>query len=139
MARPVSSPTECRNCGAQVVKCVTKSGSTYIANIDVWEGDMGGFKTLYPSHNCDENEVAYYQARIERELAEGKIVQGQHVIALRGRKVPVGTAGVVFWIKHVEDYDGKILSTRIGIKDEHGNAHFVDAKHCIATNQLERA
>ena len=56
-----------------------------------------------------------------QEIADGEIVVGQTVKVYRGRKVPQGTIGVVFWISEEEDAFG---CYKVGFKDEAGVKHF---------------
>ena len=61
-----------------------------------------------------------------------KVSRGKVVVVNRGRKVPHGVTGEVFWIRDV-NYDpygrewGK--ETRIGIKDDSGNVYWTYAKN----------
>jgi hypothetical protein len=143
MAKPVESSKPCFKCGQTVVKCESKNGKFYIANIDIvtskYADDTARGKAIYRAHDCNEHEIAQYQVKIARELAEGAIVKGQEVIVVGGRKVPKGTKGVVFWIKETRDYDRSIIDVRIGFKDVEENVYWTNAKNVIATNQLQEA
>lgn len=61
-----------------------------------------------------------------------QVSRGKRVVVSRGRKVPHGIEGEVFWLKEV-NYDpynrpwGK--ETRIGIKDDSGNVYWTYAKN----------
>jgi len=44
MAKQIGKSHECDKCGALVAKAISNAGKTYTANINVWEGDMGGRK-----------------------------------------------------------------------------------------------
>lgn len=56
--------------------------------------------------------------------------KGREVIVMRGRKVPIGTKGIVFW-EGASNYDpyGRWWNEvkRIGIRDASGNVHFTSA------------
>lgn len=73
---------------------------------------------------------SYYKEYIEREVKEAKtIVKGKTVKVVRGRKVPIGTVGTIFWSKEDKygvGYQSKEV-VRIGIKDERGNVHWTYA------------
>lgn len=54
---------------------------------------------------------------------------GKTVTVVRGRKVPKGTTGEVFWLRRYDnskygDPWGIYSVTKIGIKDKTGNVHF---------------
>jgi hypothetical protein len=55
------------------------------------------------------------------EIANGEIVVGQTIKVYRGRKVPQGTIGIVFWIAEEADNFGVY---KIGFKDEAGVKYF---------------
>jgi hypothetical protein len=59
------------------------------------------------------------------------MVKGATVKVLRGKKVPVGTTGVVFWTQ-----DGQ-WGLRLGLKDAAGTVHWVAAKNCVVVDALE--
>ena len=95
----------------------------------------GGVGTWKSPHYCTATpeQAAEYQAglkaKIDEEtklkleaLANGEIVVGQTVKVYRGRKVPQGTIGVVFWIADEADAFG---TYKIGIKSVDGTKHFL--------------
>jgi hypothetical protein len=99
--------------------------------IQEYEGGTGGWKQPHYCQATDE-QAAEYQARLQETkdqlkaledaaIANGEIVVGQTVKVYRGRKVPIGTMGVVFWVAEQEDAFG---CYKIGFKDEAGNKHF---------------
>jgi hypothetical protein len=99
--------------------------------IQEYEGGTGAWKQPHYCQATDE-QAAEYQAGLQRlideqerqneiALANGEIIVGQIVKVYRGRKVPQGTIGTVFWIADEEDAFG---CYKIGIKDEAGNKHF---------------
>ena len=54
---------------------------------------------------------------------------GKLVKVVKGRKVPKGTTGVVFWVKRYDnskygDPWGIDSTTKVGIRDDKGQAHF---------------
>ena len=61
-----------------------------------------------------------------------EVTRGKRVVVNRGRKVPHGIEGEVFWLKEV-NYDpyGRFWGkeTRIGIKDDSGNVYWTYAKN----------
>ena len=136
MPRPVGGQKPCDQCGRMVVKCKSNKGTTYIANIEIVTsrfadyGDRG--KAIYPAHKCDQNEVIEYQATIQDQMNNGAIIKGQNVVVVKGRKVPKGTEGVVFWVKETRDYDDSIIEVRIGFKDADENVYWTNAKNVVA-------
>ena len=64
-----------------------------------------------------------------REISEFQEVYNKRVKVVKGRKVPHGTEGVVFWVKRYDnskygDAWGIYSNTRIGFKDDEGQAFF---------------
>jgi hypothetical protein len=129
MARMVS----CNRCGCECFWDTNRHGKRYLAvkMIQEYEGGTGGWKQPHYCQATDE-QAAEYQARLQETkdqlkaledaaIANGEIVVGQTVKVYRGRKVPIGTMGVVFWIAEQEDAFG---CYKIGFKDEAGNKHF---------------
>jgi hypothetical protein len=95
----------------------------------------GGVGTWKSPHYCTATpeQAAEYQAGLKAQideetklkleaLANGEIVVGQTVKVYRGRKVPQGTIGVIFWIADEADDFG---TYKIGIKSVDGTKHFV--------------
>lgn len=52
---------------------------------------------------------------------------GSFVVVVKGKKVPVGTTGTVFWKKKYDCYCGTFGLLRIGIKSDEGKTYFIDA------------
>lgn len=67
-----------------------------------------------------------------REIEDFRRYYGKHVKVVRGKKVPLGTTGDVFWLKRCcygkyGDPWGIYSDTRIGIKDDSGHVWFTSA------------
>lgn len=77
-----------------------------------------------PDHECDPEQAAAHATIVEQKLEAGEMVKGQTVEVVRGRKVPKGTVGTIFWTG--EDGYG---NERIGIKTEAGETFFFAAKN----------
>lgn len=89
-----------------------------------------------------ENYRAYLHARRDTDIAcaiadavkQAKaITKGKEVCVIKGRKVPHGICGQVFWTKEV-DYDPyhrnwACPEIRIGIRDSEGNVYWTYAKN----------
>ena len=135
MARPVESSKPCFKCGRTVVKCESKSGKIYVASIEIVSSQYADYsargKAIYPVHECDESEIAKYQVKIARELAEGAIVKGQKVVVIKGRKVAKGTEGEIFWLGY-ETWNGESILTRVGIVTAVGEKLFVSSEYVEA-------
>ena len=135
MARPVESSKPCFKCGRQVVKCESKSGNFYIANIEIVSSRFADYtdrgKAIYPVHECDEREIVKYQEFVQRQLAEGAIVKGQKVVVVKGRKVAKGTEGEIFWLGF-ETWNGESILKRVGIVTESGEKVFVASEYVEA-------
>lgn len=65
------------------------------------------------------------------EISQFREYYDKMVCVIKGRKVPIGTEGRVFWLKRYDnskygDPWGIYSSTRIGIKTETGVTYFTD-------------
>lgn len=70
----------------------------------------------------------------DRETLERPLRKGDHVRVVKGRKVPIGTHGVVFWAGDSE------YGQRIGLKDQAGVTHWTAAANArLARPELEPA
>jgi len=70
------------------------------------------------------------------EIADFRKFYGKRVRVVKGRKVPIGTEGVVFWLKRYDnskygDPWGIYSNTRIGLKDDNGDAYFTAIDNVI--------
>lgn len=62
-----------------------------------------------------EREAAYYLAK-RMKVGEGKTVE-----FVKGRKIPIGTKGVVTWVG-IDKYDPRKEKLRVGVKLENGDS-----------------
>ena len=138
-------PFACRDCGCEVVWAVSKKGNTYLAQIVKWMSDCHSSsngrtneRTFYPFHKCTPD--AEYQRRYNEAMeaqqeqnataiANGEIVKGQRVEVFKGRKIPIGTTGVIFWIASQPDQFDVV---KAGIKTETGETVWVNSAHLKA-------
>jgi hypothetical protein len=129
----MSKMVNCNKCGCECFWDTNRNGKRYLAQRAEQEYE-GGTGTWKMPHYCTATpeQAAEYQADLQRrkddavrkkelDLANGEIMVGQIVKVYRGRKVPQGTIGIVFWISEEEDAFG---CYKIGIKDEAGIKHF---------------
>jgi len=127
----------CRDCGKQVAWRTSKKGKRYLAQRAVWRiGSDSSYnggtheKSWWPVHECTpdpawrDRAAAQEAERIERATAAGLIEKGVRVEVYKGRKVPVGTTGVVFWVADDEDGYGRV---RAGFTTDSGDKVFVDS------------
>jgi hypothetical protein len=130
----------CNKCGCECYWDTNRNGKRYLAqrNIREYQDGTGTWKS---PHYCTATpeQAAEYQAMLKAEkeqllnlqavaIANGEIVVGQTVKVRRGRKVPIGTVGIVFWVADEADH---FDTWKIGIKDE------ADLKHFLAINNVE--
>lgn len=125
----------CRGCGEEVFFDVNRNGVRYLAEKAgrEYEGGVGRWKQ---PHRHTEEQVARWAEIVRREeeylaqaIAEGKIVRGQTVEVFKGRKVPKGTVGVVFWVAPQEDGYGVI---KVGFTTAEGEKHFTNISNVRA-------
>lgn len=111
-------------CGADVVRRddgnlydIVHAGFYQARKFNCWSG----------THDCDPKLVELADAERAAALAAGDVTtKSARVEVFKGRKVPKGTVGVVFWVGE-DSYSGK---PKIGIRDDAGTAHFLLAEHC---------
>jgi hypothetical protein len=124
----------CDKCGCECFWDTNRNGKRYLAQKAEQEY-ADGIGTWKMPHYCKATpeEAAEYQAMLQREkdkqeelnakaISNGEIVYGQTVKVYRGRKVPIGTVGIVFWVADEAD---RFDTWKIGIKDEAGVKHFL--------------
>ena len=102
----------------------SKAGNKYLAQVVRLQYEFGG-KVIYPAHRCEATQE-HIDSILKREsdaLDAGQVVKGQTVEVVKGRKVPVGTVGVVFWVADLPDQWG---ITKVGFKDGAGDKHFTN-------------
>lgn len=136
MAIRISSEFECYKCGQTVVKCKSNKGGIYIASIEIVqsrfaEGHHEGLKAIYPIHKCNEYEQKKWAETVQYNIESGRIVKGQKVEVVRGRKVAKGTVGEIFWLGF-EEFNGEKKLNRVGIVTESGEKFFVSSEYVVA-------
>ena len=117
---------KCDDCRAQVAKRedgklfnVSEFGSYFARKYTCWN----------MAHTCDPDVAAQVAGEKALAIAEGVIVKGQTVTVVRGRKVPKGTTGIVFWIG-TDSFD----KPKIGFRDDAGTTHWTAASNVEALN-----
>jgi hypothetical protein len=131
----------CRECGVQVVWATSKAGKNYLSEPWTWSDDETGThqKVIPLGHKCKPNPewkaeaAAIVAAQFEADLASGKIVNQSPVVVFKGRKIPVGTTGIVTWMG--EDNWG---AARVGIRTESGEVVYT-AQSNVKIYQIEES
>ncbi|MDD4096161.1 MAG: hypothetical protein PHP22_07985 [Oscillospiraceae bacterium] len=64
---------------------------------------------------------------------------GKTVIVTKGRQVPIGTIGTVFWLarKHFGSNSWVGWQTRIGIREDDGTVHFLSIENVAMVRKEE--
>jgi len=111
-------------CGKQVVR--REDGKIYdIIRVGAYQARK--FQCWRGAHRCDPRWVALTAQERAQDAADGRVdVKAAVVQVFKGRKVPVGTEGQVFWVGE-DSYSGK---AKLGIRDSAGATHWVLAEHC---------
>lgn len=108
-------------CGAEVV--IREDGKIFdVQRCGYYQARK--FECWHGAHHCDEAAVAARTVERERAAADGEIVKGCDVVVARGRKVPKGTTGRVFWM------GDKGFGMSVGIRTADGATHFTALKNC---------
>ena len=126
---------ECRGCGAEVYFDINRNGVRYLAERAGREYEDGVGHWKQP-HRHTEEQVARWaevlrwrEERLAQEIADGEIVKGQTVEVFKGRKVPKGTVGEVFWVAPEADGYGVV---KVGFKTAEGVKHFTNIENVRA-------
>jgi hypothetical protein len=108
---------------------ISKTGRTYLAARTEIRGDSGRtIKVIYPVHRCTEDiEVIESRKQAQQQrLDSGEIIKGQRIVVVKGRKVAIGTEGVVFWVAPQPDgYD----VIKVGFTDDNGAKFYTNIKN----------
>lgn len=120
--------------------CVnTQNGTLDCIEYDTTRMGGGGYAVVdltpenYALYLHNGGKLNQLKSAIEAETIKAcKVLKGKEVVVIRGRKVPHGVKGEVFWIKKV-NYDryGREWNEeeKIGIKDIEGNVYWTYAKN----------
>lgn len=126
---------ECRGCGAEVYFDINRNGVRYLAERAGREYEDGVGHWKQP-HRHTAEAVARHAERVEalqvwldQAILDGKIVFGQTVEVFKGRKVPKGTVGEVFWVAPEADGYGVV---KVGFKTAEGVKHFTNIENVRA-------
>ena len=137
MASRIGEWHQCRACGVMIAQCRSGEGKTYTAQQKMWQGSDNAsiVREFLPAHKCvpsltAQAEMADVDQRAaigrQTEIDNGLMVIGQTVEVVKGRKVPIGTIGVIFWTgldKFGGDRNSTVKRYRYGI-DVAGVRHY---------------
>jgi hypothetical protein len=130
----------CRTCLATIVK-VEHDGTKGTRYYDIRsrynaaDRHVEDFACFQGAHRCNAEIAAKVEIERQAAIAKGELVIGQHVTVVKGRKVPKGTAGEIFWEGMNADFHGTLF-LKLGIRDAEGTTHWVRADYCKATSTL---
>ena len=113
-ARHWADRATCDGCGVHVALHIPESGNWQDQRVHDVTVSMEGrwsYVCWKNVHMCNEDTAKRYQASKAARIADGEIIKGATVTVVRGRKVPIGTTGVVVWVG--QDAYGK---GRIGLR-----------------------
>lgn len=113
---PNGKKFKCDKCGEEVAWLTNKAGNRYL-------GEYRTYGRRFPHYHHSDKDVEAYLGFRQAEIDRGEIVKGQTVEVFKGRKVPKGTTGIVFWVSPDEDSYGVV---KIGLKTEAGEPHFTN-------------
>jgi hypothetical protein len=92
----VATAGHCGRCGDPVAR-----RGTAIYPLRTYRTPNGWERTAYmcyrPSHSCEATHVNWHVASVLLALSRGELLVGVPVRVVRGRKVPIGTEGIVDW------------------------------------------
>ena len=103
----------CDRCGTNVIQWVDDTDKTKKIT------DAHGHAYCFDApHQCDPDLVAAHQAATANTIRKGSTIE-----VIKGRKVPIGTLGRVFWVAPEADAYGV---HKIGFTTDNGDKHFVN-------------
>lgn len=121
----------CDGCSALVYRVLDDNNRVRkIVNWQTFSNGREGFYCFNPAHVCNPETAALKASEDAARIANGEIVKGAPVTVVRGRKVPKGTSGVVFWVG--EDDWGK---AKVGFRTESGDRVFTAASNVEVVSQ----
>lgn len=128
----------CTTCLASIARVTRPDGTKRLYDVNGRYNAADNYVYDYACwnhpHTCDPTIAAAVQAERDAKIAAGEIaVIGQNVTVIRGRKIPKGTKGIVFWVgDDVNAYTGDVFA-KVGIKTESNDHVFVKADYCTVT------
>ena len=125
---------DCVNIETGKIDCVeydtTRCGGCGSAKVDLTEANFRLYQRA--SYNRAIENALEFNRKNAMKVEVGKVVR-----VVKGRKVPIGTVGTVFWQKEV-NYDryGRWYKAqmRIGIKNEKGDVWWLNQENVVVDN-----
>lgn len=105
------TPTRCRKCGREVGWAVKSNGTRYLAEIE------------RTPHGANALKIRPHFVECTGVREPGVVVVGIRVRVVCGRKVPIGTEGIVVWMGAGQ------YGERVGIKDDAGTVFWTALKN----------
>lgn len=105
---------------------VSKAGNRYLAASTEIRGEGGRIiKIIYPAHQCstDIELIEIRKQEAQALIDSGAIVKGQRIVVIKGRKIKIGTEGIVFWVASEPDGYGVI---KVGFVDDEGVKQYIN-------------
>lgn len=104
---------------------ISKAGNRYLAARAEIRGESGRtIKVIYPAHQCstDIELIESRKQEAQKRIDSGEIVKGQRIVVVKGRKIKIGTEGIVFWVANEPDGYGII---KVGFIDDEGVKQYI--------------
>ena len=101
----------------------TRCGGSGYAKIDATE------ETLHEVYRYLKRNAARYFDTVYNEKLAKTVQKGDSVLVGRGRKVPKGTVGNVFWVGSTYNYYSRRNEDRVGIEKEDGERVFLPLEY----------
>lgn len=94
--------------------------------------DVKALAAAYRKAQADAAAKLERQRAVDRQVEIAKTVaKGKDVTVVKGRKVPIGTTGNVFWLGQTQ------YGWRVGLKDANGTTHWTALSNVAVTNPDE--
>lgn len=139
--------THCNKCGCECYWDTNRHGKRYLAQ-DNQKVYSGAFATWVSPHYCTatEEDAAEYQANLQQrkddavnqhiaDIANGKIVKGQTVVVVKGRKFAKGLTGLVFWVAPEPD---QYRVTKVGMTTEAGEKIYINIENVLSATSTTK-
>lgn len=125
----------CRGCGGEVYYDVNRNGVRYLAEHARQQYEDGVGRWKQPHRHTDAQVerwaevVRCNEERLAQAVARGEVVKSQIIEVYKGRKVPKGTVGEVFWVAPEADGYGVV---KVGFTTAEGVKHFTNIQNVRA-------
>lgn len=107
----------CDQCGASVLQWVDDNERTK----KISDTGPGSDFCFHPAHECRADEIEAHTTATANTIRKGATIE-----VVKGRKIPHGTTGVVFWVATEPDAYGVY---KIGFTTDTGDKHFANIEN----------